>query len=314
MKDPMLLYSTEEYKNIHKNKCISFPKMLIMQPSSFCNFSCLQCPRQIKVEKRNLTGLGNGYMQPDILQKVSDEFKNEDSFLGVLFALYGEPLMNKHIVDFVKIVKNAGKKVQITTNGFFLSEKLIKLLLSAGLDKIKISFQGTTEKEYSYWRNNSHYQEILKNIDALIDISKEIKPDLYIQIGTSVANDSEKDIANFISYWSKKVNNVYYEATGMLHIQDKDYIQKNSFKHQAIRRTEPCFDIFTRMSVLYNGQVPLCVDDEEHSLGNLYNASIKEIWNGEQFNNNRRLILKNGNILPPCKYCYTSPRKVINEA
>jgi len=313
MRDPMLLYSTQEYKNIHKSKCIPFPKMLVMQPSSFCNFNCLQCPRQIKVERRDVTGLGNGYMQIELIQKLANEFKEEESFLGVLFALYGEPLMNKHIVDFVKIVKDSGKKVQITTNAFFLEEELIRRLLTSGLDKIKISFQGTTEKEYSYWRNNPHYSKIIKNIDQLINISKEIKPDLYIQIGTSVANDSEKDIKNFINDWSTKVNNVYYEATGMLHIQDKDYIKGKTFKHQAVRRVEPCFDIFTRMSVLYNGQVPLCVDDEEHNLGNLYEKSIREIWNGEQFNNNRKIILEKGNDLPPCKYCYTSPRKIRDE-
>ena len=131
---------------------------------------------------------------------------------------------------------------------------------------------------------------------------------MYIQIGTSVANDTDEQIEEFVNYWRSRVDNVYYEPTGVLHIQDKDYIKDKTFKHQAVQRTYPCFDIFTRMSVLYNGQVPLCVDDEEHNMGNLYEQTITEIWNGEKFQNNRKIILEKGNVLEPCKYCYTAPR------
>ncbi len=148
MIDPLLLYSTKEYREIHKFPTIPFPKMLVMQASSFCNFTCLQCPRQTKVARRYVTKLGQGYLEPTLVTKLADEFKIEPSFIGVLFALYGEPLMNKNIVEFVRIIKEAGKRVQITTNGFFLDDNMICQLLGAGLDKIKISFQGTTKNEY----------------------------------------------------------------------------------------------------------------------------------------------------------------------
>ena len=308
MKDPLSLYTTEEYNDIHNKPVTHFPKMLIMQASSFCNYTCLQCPRQIKVDRRKITGLGEGFLEVDLVQKVANEFKSEDSFLGVLFALYGEPLANKNIVEFVRIVKNSGKNVQITTNASYLDEQMAHSLIGAGIDKIKISFQGATKEEYSFWRDNQYYDKIISNIEKLILIREKLKSRLYIQIGTSVANDTDEQIEEFVNYWRSRVDNVYYEPTGVLHIQDKDYIKDKTFKHQAVQRTYPCFDIFTRMSVLYNGQVPLCVDDEEHNMGNLYEQTITEIWNGEKFQNNRKIILEKGNVLEPCKYCYTAPR------
>lgn len=306
----MSLYTTEEYQHLHSQPTIPFPKMLIMQASSYCNFACLQCPRQLKVKRRDITGLGNGCMNMDLVQKASDEFKSQESFLGVLFALYGEPLMNKDIVEFVKIVKNSGKKVQITTNAFYLTEEMSIALIRAKLDKIKISFQGATEEEYTFWRNNLHYKKIIAHIENLIQLREKLQSNLYIQVGTSVANDTDEQIREFVEYWGKRVDNVYYDPTGMLHLQDKDYVKGKTFRHQAVRRTEPCFDIFARMSVLYNGQVPLCVDDEEHNMGNVYTQTIQEIWQSEGFEANRRTILEHGNVLPPCQYCYTAPRKV----
>ena len=312
MKDPFLLYSTEEYAQIHNMPTIAFPKMLIMQASSYCNFDCLQCPRQTKVERRKVTGMGNGYLPVDLLAKAADEFKDEPSFLGVLFALYGEPLMNRNIAEMVRIVKAAGKKVQITTNACLLDEETIVRLCDAGIDKIKISFQGTTEKEYGFWRNNPHFDRVNANIMKLLQIREQRKAGLYVQIGTSVANDTDEEIESFVKKWRGVVDNVYYEPTGMLHIQDKDYVKGKTFRFQAVRRTEPCFDIFSRMAVLYNGNVPLCVDDEEHCLGNLYKSSIKEIWHGAAFEANRRRIISEGNVLPPCQFCYTAPRETVN--
>ncbi len=311
MIDPLLLYSTKEYREIHKFPTIPFPKMLVMQASSFCNFTCLQCPRQTKVARRYVTKLGQGYLEPTLVTKLADEFKIEPSFIGVLFALYGEPLMNKNIVEFVRIIKEAGKRVQITTNGFFLDDNMICQLLGAGLDKIKISFQGTTKNEYAFWRNNPYYDKIVGNVLKLINEREKSGRNIFIQVGTSIANDTDDEVHAFMEFWSNKVDHVYYDFTGMLHIQDFEYIKGKTFKHQAVRRTEPCFDIFTRMSVLYNGTVPLCVDDEEHERGNLYKNSIKEIWLSENFEKDRQMILKEGNVLPQCKYCYTSPRKPI---
>jgi MoaA/NifB/PqqE/SkfB family radical SAM enzyme len=255
-----------------------------------------------------MTGLNEGFMDLDLVKKVANEFQHQASFMGVLFALYGEPLMNRSIVEMVQAVKAAGKRVQITTNGLLLTDELSRKLMDNGLDKIKISFQGTTEKEYAFWRNNPYYKKIICQIENLLELRAKLGVELFVQIGTSVANDSDEEISAFMDFWKDRVDNVYYDATGMLHLSDQPYVKGKTFRHQAVRRTSPCFDIFMRMSVLHNGQVPLCVDDEEHVMGDLYTQSIEEIWKCKGFEAHRYTILKDGNVLSPCKYCYTSPR------
>jgi len=262
----------------------------------------------VKVPRRKITGLNDGNMDTALIQKVADEFKHVDAFLGVLFALYGEPLMNRHIAEMVRIVKASGKRTQITTNGLLLDENMAHSLIDAGLDKIKFSFQGTTEKEYAFWRNTTHYQKVVRQVTSLLELRAKLGAGLFVQIGTSVANDTDEEIVAFLDFWTDKVDHVYYDATGMLHIENQDCIKGKTFQHRAVRRTALCFDIFTRMSVLHDGQVPMCVDDEEHFMGSLYEQSIAAIWKSQSFENNRRTILDKGNVFPPCKFCYTSPR------
>lgn len=51
----------------------------------------------------------------------------------------GEPLLNKNIVNYIKIAKENGHKVGLTTNATLLSSELSKQLIDSGLDKIIFS-------------------------------------------------------------------------------------------------------------------------------------------------------------------------------
>ena len=242
MNDPFSLYGNERYSTIRHIPHLSFPLMLIMQASSYCNFNCRQCPRVVKVPRRQITGLGNGFMEPALVRKAAEQFKDQPAFLGTLFALYGEPLMNPHIVHMVEIVKAAGKKVQITTNALLLSEEMSRQLIDAGLDKIKFSFQGTTENAYSFWRNTPHYHRVLENIFGFLELREKRGANVFVQVGTSVAEDSDEEIGAFLSFWKDKVDDVYYDATGMLHLLDQDYIKAKGVStygraaHRAVLR------------------------------------------------------------------------------
>ena len=310
MKDPIRTYDTVEYKNVHENPTIDFPQMLIIQASSYCNFNCLQCSRQVKVEQRKITGVGEGHFKLDLMRKVVDECKDKDSFMGVLFALLGEPLMNNDICDLVRMVKNIGKNTQITTNAFLLDEEMATNLIDAGLDKIKISFTGATETEYKYWRNNSHYHQVMKNALNLISLKKRLKSNFCIQIGTSISNDTPEEVEQFMSFWkSEGADHVYYDVTGMLDIKDKDYVKGKKFRYECGPRTELCSDLFLRLSILHNGDVPFCVLSEEGIRGNLYKQTIQEIWQSEVFEQDRKTILTKGNVFKPCEFCRTPPRE-----
>ncbi len=310
--DPIKLYYTKEYYAPLSMNVIDFPKMLVLQGSSFCNFNCIMCQRNVKVKKREKTKLGNGYMSVQLIKKIVDECKNIKDFLGLQFALYGEPLLNPDIVKIIEVIKKGGVKVQIVTNGSMLEEEMIRKLINAGLDKIKISFQGASPEKYKLWRDKDYYSKLVSIVHNVVRIRDKMKSDLFVQVGTSSADDTIEELKDFISYWKKIVDHVYWNYTCLLHLQDDPVINNLKILRQAPKNTKKCWELFKRMAVMWNGKVVRCVNDEEHFIGDLNTQSIREIWNGEIMNKYRSTILAKGNILEGCEYCTTQPDETKN--
>lgn len=312
--DPMKLYYDKDFYKDHSiDNVISFPKMLLIQASSSCNFKCIQCFREIMVPRRKISGLGEGYISLELIEKISDECKDKKDFIGIHFALYGEPLLNPNLVDIVKVIKSRNLKCQIVTNGYFLNEKMINNLIDARLDKIKVSFQGTNKERYEFWRNNEHYDLIVKHIKMLVKIRDQKGSDLFIQVGTSSADDTEDELNDFVAYWGNIVDHAYWNYTSLLHIADNPKLKEIEILRQSERRTEQCWDPFLRMSVPWNGKVGRCVEDEENYVGDLNHQTIDEVWNGEEFMSVRKTLVEKGNVFDCCRYCGMEPNETIRD-
>ncbi len=308
--DPLKLYYTKEYyKDISAHEVIGFPKILLLQASSYCNFTCIMCRRRNHLPEREKTGLGEGNMSLRLVEKLVDECRGEKGFLGFHFAEYGEPLMNPEMMSIISSISKAGLNSQIVTNGYYLDDEMCRSLIEAGLSKIKISFQGATPEKYRFWRNNDHYDHVVRNVLNLVRIRDESRSRLFVQVGTSSCDDTEEDLYKFIEFWKDIVDHVYWNYTALLHIKDNSVIDSLKILRQAPKKTERCNDPFLRMTIVWNGMVTQCVSDEENFIGNLNKQTIKDIWNSREMNKNRKVILEKGNCLTHCEYCTSQPEE-----
>jgi MoaA/NifB/PqqE/SkfB family radical SAM enzyme len=69
----------------------------------------------------------------------------------------------------------------------------------------------------------------------------------------------------------------------------------------AAQRKTKCLAITNRMDVLSDGSVSACKLFREFIVGNLYENSMKEVWNGEKFNKFRCLL--SSSLMPACSKC-----------
>ncbi len=310
--DPLKLYFSKDYYRDISEGPNDFPTLLLLDASSLCNYTCIMCKRGMYVPEREETGLGNGHMSLSLVKKLVEECRDEKSFLGFHFAELGEPLMNPDIVEMVAAVNNAGMKTQIVTNGYFLNDKMIKSLIEAGLTKIKISFQGATEEKYRFWRNNDYYPQIVQNVHRVVELRDEMKSDLFVQVGTSSCDDTMEELENYVAYWEKVVDHVYWNYTGLLHIQDDSRISDLNVLRKAERRIERCKEPFVRMAVLWDGRVTPCPSDESTFVGDLNKQTIREVWQSKEINKVRKRIIEHGNVLEKCQYCIQQPKKTLD--
>ena len=100
---------------------------------AICNLDCSYC-----TEYDN----SKDHVPSDILRKRIDHC----AYLGCLHTdlIGGEPLLHPEVVPLMRYVTQKGMTTGMTTNGFLLTEALLKELIDAGMGKIQISVDALT--------------------------------------------------------------------------------------------------------------------------------------------------------------------------
>jgi radical SAM protein with 4Fe4S-binding SPASM domain len=77
-----------------------------------------------------------------------------------------------------------------------------------------------------------------------------------------------------------------------------------------------CPQLWERLVIGANGHVMLCANDEmeSHTLGDVNNESLFDIWHGKKLTKAREIHIKHLGTkeIEPCKHCYL-PRKMEHE-
>jgi len=278
------LYPSLKYKP-------DFPIHIDFEISSLCNLKCPMCYRPFRASA------DDGLMDFAVYKKGIDEC--------VKFGLYsirlswrGEPTLHPRLPEMVSYAKQGGiKEVSFISNGVKLRGNFARELVLAGLDYFSVSIDGINET-YEKIRYPSKFPEI---VDAL----KEIR-----QYRDELGNGFPRIRIN--SIWSaiKDCKEEYYAVFSPI----VDYITINpdydhSVTESNIDPNHICQYLYQRMSILWNGTIPLCICDKsaEIVLGNLETDSIYNMWHGPDIENVRKMQTRGKtDEIKPCSKCQRS--------
>ncbi|MFC1623835.1 radical SAM/SPASM domain-containing protein [Candidatus Omnitrophota bacterium] len=265
-----------------------YPLHVDIELSSHCQLNCPMCFRfHRKVENQ-------GNMGFDSFKKIIDEISGK--VFSIKFTGRGEPFMNKEFIKFIEYLK--GKKfgeIAIITNGEFITEDLMHAVIDGNIDRIAFSIDGLKE-EYEKIRTPMKYKEIIRIVRQLYELRNKKgrnRPFIRIQsVKTSIENEKA-----FLDIWK-------YISDEVLFLEYKDYSIEASRAEQTLY---PCPLLYQRMMIHWNGSVPMCINDEyeESVMGNVLQASIKEIWKGLSFSSARDVHKKNlrAKVYKNCSIC-----------
>lgn len=102
---------------------------------------------------------------------------------SVVLEGWGESLLHKNLVDFIRLVKSAGPEVGFVTSGVGLTPGYAGLLVDAGVDFMGFSLSGSTAETHNAIRINSDFNALIasmKNIKQLTINNHSGKPRLHI--------------------------------------------------------------------------------------------------------------------------------------
>lgn len=122
-----------------------YPKKIYLIINNVCNAKCIMCDIGLKNKEsafyKNLAQDGKNTLDIPTLQRLVNEIK----FFKPRIHINGvEPLLFGEIIEAVRIIKKAGLRVQIITNGILL-EKYAFDLVKLGVDSITLSIDGLSE-------------------------------------------------------------------------------------------------------------------------------------------------------------------------
>jgi radical SAM protein with 4Fe4S-binding SPASM domain len=273
------------------------PPFVHIETTNVCNARCTMCSYPI-MERRK------GYMTDQLFAKVLHDCR-ELGVQDVNLQFLGEPLLDRKICDRIRAAKELGFRVQMVSNASLLDETMSSGLLASGLDELRISMDGFTQKTFEDIRIGLKFERVKRNILGFLDLSSRMngaKPRVVMTFVGLPENKAESDA--FYEFWRKKVDLVLIS-------QARDWAGQLPLVQLGATYTTnlapvPCNYLWEEMIVLYDGKVTVCCNsyDGQIFVGDLTRQSAREIWFGEEYQKLRSLHREGrAGEIPLCSTC-----------
>jgi radical SAM protein with 4Fe4S-binding SPASM domain len=248
-------------------------------------------------------------MEWGVYQKSIDDLAFfSDKLKALIFAGHGEPLTHPDIAKMVAYakVKSAADRIEIVTNGSLLSKDLSMKLIEAGVDRVKVSIQGTSASKYK------KISGVQCDFDALLDnltwfYEHKTATDVYVKI-IDVSLEDEEDEKLFRGLFAPCADHVAVEhAIPFVNAINYDrYGKKMELAkqgHRAREATVCAMPFYMLVLDPYGHVLPCCSTEIPLSFANIKEKSLHEIWNSRIHDSFLALQLKNRFGNPVCAKC-----------
>lgn len=133
---------------------------LYVEITTACNLDCKMCVRHAWNDI-------HGTMPRETFARLIEQVRALPSPPTIHFGGFGEPLVHPYFLEFVKMAKAAGARVEVTTNGTLLTRIVASALIDLELDRLVVSVDGATAEHYDEIRVGSSYGVVVDNLRAL---------------------------------------------------------------------------------------------------------------------------------------------------
>lgn len=192
--------------------------------TELCNRKCSFCPRcDNKYPNQNL------HMSLDLLKKIDKELKEINWNGAIALCGYGEPMLHEKFLACVEILRD--HKIELVTNGDYITTSNVENLYEAGIDHIQVSmydgdhqielfesvFKNISSDRYTLrdrWYDESEdYGLCLTNRAGTIDLGGDAVDDACFYLAYQILIDWNGDVLLCSQDWHKKVKfgNLYID-------------------------------------------------------------------------------------------------------
>ena len=314
-------YREQWAETLKLEKITEMPTQLDFELNPSCNLKCPMCTwSAVKTFGKG----SESWMSFEFYKKIVDEVASGVYSINLNYV--NEPLIRKDIPQFVSYAVQKGiPEVMFNTNGVLLKPDMSEALIDAGLTKLSVSLDASTEETYAKIRVGSDFGKVMENIDHFIEIRKKKgRKTPLLKLTFLVLDINKHELDDFISKWRKIVDFISIQSA--VNPFDDDKTEERAKTLGAVFKNHPstvevsedmsntgCHMPFQRMTVRSNGDVLPCCDfrGEDLVVGNADKSTIRTIWQGNQLQTLREIHKKkvwHQNAV--CKKCMENRGKV----
>ncbi len=282
-----------------------------IEPTNLCNLKCPECPSGLGALTRPL-----GILNFEQFKSWIDQIKSTGFYVQLFFQ--GEPFINKHLTKMIKYAQQNKIYISISTNGHFINDSNVDLILDNAPDKLIYSVDGLDEVSYQNYRVGGTFKQADNGLRNLIKRKNErglIKP--YVEFQFIVMKQNEHQLDDVLSYGKNVgVDKVVFKTMQILSFENtikflpsnkkyRRYIVENGSYKIKNKMKNHCFALWRTSVITWDGRVaPCCFDkDAEYNLGVLNGRSFEKIWKSGQYQNFRQRVLNSRKSINICTNC-----------
>lgn len=311
--------TTQDYLLQHDRK---HPRLACLQIelTSRCNERCIHCyiPNASKDK--------GCYLSFEHFKNIIDQFSEMNGLIVGLTG--GEALMNKDFIPMLRYCRKKDLKITLLSNLTLLNDEIVKALKETNVSLVQVSL---------YSMNHDIHDAITKQRGSFIRtknaIEKLRKEDVPVLISCPVMKANRKDYISVMDYahsMKMQAQTDYvmmaesdfdkHNLTNRLSLKETEELLHDMMSHDRIENLAPqesmplavsskeelermpmCGAGINDLSISAEGNVYPCAGWEGYVVGNVFNQSLKEIWEtSTKLNEIRKIKHKD---FPKCLDC-----------
>jgi len=312
----------------------TYPIHIQIGLTSYCNHRCLFCYASSIAEDSSKTDIIDSDALLHFLQDAKDKGLKAVTIVGA-----GEPLLHPNVTDILYGIHRIGLDIGIYTNGSKLKGEIAKAVL-ATCTFVRISINAASSDEHERVHSvKGQFEGIVENVRDLARIKQENNQS-FPTIGAQFVffKDNYGSMQDAAKLW-KEVGIDYIAFKPLIGSDDhnsyngkaepvndalnvikhmkmalseeterfKVYGKYEQYEHTKLKERlyKVCYGHNIDTNLLSDGNLTLCCNlfSEEWYLGNIYEESFDDIWDGER----RKRIVNSINLKVCPKACRCDP-------
>jgi radical SAM protein with 4Fe4S-binding SPASM domain len=282
------------------------PQLLHIEGTNICNAKCVFCAYPQMIRPKEI-------MEDRLFESVIDDYISLGGKHISLTPIVGDPFVDPKLfarLDYLNDRPNI-ERYYFYTNAILMKPQVSEDLMKYGRRlSIYLSLGGFDRETYKEIMGVDKFEQVRQNIEAFLETKRRTNSSirLFITVRCPPSKCKGETWERFREYEKEHLLRIiefnHYDSwAGKIKPQE---LRRVGLKPARMpRKLGECQRLYAKPVVLSNGSVNACACrdvEAELIIGNVREASLKEIWEGEEF---KKIIAlhKKGDYPEVCKRC-----------